>query len=132
MKKLGFTLGSFILPKYMIKSFCEENNASNIISQVKDLKDEIVEPTQPPEHNYNFFGLLENEDLETKKDRVLLTYKLIFRFSNEKLIIFIKDDSFLALLLNYIRETQRQRFHQRSVLRKNVNAYYRAIENMIN
>jgi hypothetical protein len=89
----------------MIKSFSEENNTSNIISQNKDVKDEELEPRQPPEHNYNFFGFLENEDLDTKKDRVLQTYKLIFRFSIEKLILFIKDDSFLAILLHYIRET---------------------------
>ena len=129
MTKLAFTLGSFILPKYMIKSFDEVQNSSNIKSE---LKDEEEERNQPPDHMYNFFGYLQDEDLDTKKERVLLTYKLIFRFSIEKLIIFIKDDTFLTLLLHYISETKLERFHQRQVLSKNLKAYYRAIENMIN
>ena len=59
-------------------------------------------------------------------------YKLIFRFSIEKLLNYLSKDTFLVIMLSYIKDTQLQRFHQRPVLTKNVAAYYRAIENMIN
>jgi len=71
-------------------------------------------------------------DLESKKESVLETYKLIFRFSIEKLLHYLSNDSFLVILLSYIQDSQLQRFHQRPVLMKNMGAYYRAIENMIN
>lgn len=81
---------------------------------------------------YNFFGLLGEMDVQTKKNSVLQTYKLIYRFSIEKLLISLKDDSYLVILMQYIRETKLRRIHQREVLGKNVGAYYRAIENMLN
>jgi hypothetical protein len=64
IRKLGFYLGSFILPKYMIKSFTEDPNTidSTLLHD---------EEKQIPDHNYDFFGYLENDTLEMKKDKVL-------------------------------------------------------------
>ena len=67
-----------------------------------------------------------------KKSLALETYKLIFRFSIEKLTKFLEDESFILLFLQYIKESQLKRIHQRQVLNKNQAAYYRAIENMVN
>ena len=62
----------------------------------------------------------------------LETYKLIFRFSIEKLTNFLSKDTFLVLLQQYLMATQMRRIHQRTVLAKNKPAYYRALENMFN
>ena len=40
----------------------------------------------------DFFGLLKGKEMEEKKDSVLETYKLIFRFSIEKLLNYLNDD----------------------------------------
>ena len=52
---------------------------------------------------YDFFGLLGGMEIDDKKDSVLQTYKLIFRFSIEKLLNYLRDDSFLVILLQYIQ-----------------------------
>lgn len=59
-------------------------------------------------------------------------YKLIFRFSIERLIDYLAKDVFLVTLLSYVQSTQLERFHQRSVLNKQITAYYRATENLLN
>ena len=46
----------------------------------------------------NFFGLLKDETLEEKKTKVLMIYKLIFRFSIEKLADYLKNDMFITIL----------------------------------
>ena len=81
---------------------------------------------------FDFHGLLADLRLEEKKEKVLQIYKLIFRFSIDKLIYYIKDDFFLILFLYYFQDTQMKRAHQREVLKKNSKAYYRAVENIIN
>lgn len=80
----------------------------------------------------DFFGLLESKSKEESKMMVLETYKLIFRFSIGKLIEYLKDESFVMILLQYIRDTKMQRVHKREVLFKNYGAYYKAMENMLN
>ena len=50
-------------------------------------------------------------DLEVKKSLALETYKLIFRFSIEKLTNFLEDESFILLFLQYIKESQLKRIH---------------------
>jgi hypothetical protein len=59
----------------------------------------------------DYFGILKDMNLETKKQKALDTYKLIFRFSIEKLTKFLEDDSFILILMQYIKETQLQRVH---------------------
>ena len=53
----------------------------------------------------NFFGLLGTKNIEEKKESVLETYKLIFRFSIEKLLKYLSNDSFLIILLSYIQDS---------------------------
>ena len=79
-----------------------------------------------------FFGVLANQSLEDKKSNVLQLYMLIFRFSVEKLKVFIKQDSYMIMLCQYIKNSQFKRMHSRKVLAKNDLAYYKALENMIN
>ena len=59
-------------------------------------------------------------------------YKLIFRFSIQKLIKFLSNESFLLILLQYLKTTQMERVHTRQVMFKNMVAYYRVAENLIN
>jgi len=59
----------------------------------------------------NFFGFLGQSSLEAKKESVLETYKLIFRFSIEKLLNYLSNDSFLVVLLSYIKDSHLERFH---------------------
>lgn len=61
-----------------------------------------------------------------------MIYKLIFRFSIEKLTNYLKNDMFLAILFQYLKDTNFSRIHERHVLQKNKTAYYRALENMLN
>ena len=159
VKNLAFTLGCFILPKYMIKSFSLDvallKTPSHDLSRAKlSLKKKInsfferfnhkiqnatsLEPIKKKDlepftdYTVDFFGILKDHDLESKTDRVLQLYKLIFRFSIEKLIHYIKDHSYLLILVQYLKLTNFQRMHSRQVLNKNCLAYYRAVENMIN
>ena len=53
----------------------------------------------------DFFGLLKGQDQETKKETVLDYYKLIFRFSIGKLMAYLQEDTFLILMLQYLKET---------------------------
>lgn len=48
---------------------------------------------------FDFFGIMADEDIESKKTQVLRIYKLIFRFSIEKLTNYLKNDMFLIILL---------------------------------
>jgi hypothetical protein len=81
---------------------------------------------------YDFFGIMVLKDIESKKAQVLMIYKLIFRFSIEKLTNYLKNNMFLIILLQYLKDTNFSRIHKRQVLQKNKTAYYRAIENMLN
>ena len=81
---------------------------------------------------YDFFGVLVGENIDAKKAQVLMIYKLIFRFSIEKLTNYLKNDMFLAILFQYLQDTKFSRIHERQVLQKNKTAYYRALENMLN
>ena len=40
----------------------------------------------------DFFGLLKDKEIDEKKDSVLETYKLLFRFSIEKLLNYLDDN----------------------------------------
>ena len=53
------------------------------------------------QHNVtnDYFGILKDKDLEEKKSMALETYKLIFRFSIEKLTKFLEDESFIMIFL---------------------------------
>ena len=80
----------------------------------------------------DFMGLYKNNSLEAKKLGILEIYRYFFRFSIERLKNFIDNPIFIVITLQYLKETQMSRVLQRKTLRKNDNAYYRAIENMIN
>ena len=62
------------------------------------------------EDNYfetnDFHRLFPNMTVDEKKELVMKIYKLIFRFSIDKLSNFLKDDSFLIIVLHYIKETK--------------------------
>ena len=79
-----------------------------------------------------FFGLLKDLTYEQKKAEVLDNYKLIFRFSISKLSEYLCKETFLIIVMQYLRETKLQRIHQRAVLLKNKSAYYRVVENLLN
>ena len=68
---------------------------------------------------YDFFGILAEVDPEEQKALVLDTYKLIFRFSIQKLIKYLGDFHFLNLFLQYLKSTQMERAHTRLVMEKN-------------
>lgn len=61
-----------------------------------------------------------------------MIYKLIFRFSIEKLADYLKNDMFIIILFQYIQSTKLRRIHERQVLQKNKIAYYLAFENLLN
>jgi ABC-type polysaccharide transport system permease subunit len=82
--------------------------------------------------NKSFFGLFENKSAEFKKLKAIEVYRFFFRFSIEKLQLFIHDPFYLALFLEYLRQDKMKRVHQRDVLQKHVSAYYTAVENLLN
>jgi len=49
----------------------------------------------------------------------------------EKVHHFSNSPTFLLLLLQYVKDTKLRRIHQRSSMRINPAAYYRALENII-
>ena len=50
----------------------------------------------------------------------------------EKVKQFSDSPFMIIMLLQYIKEYKLKRFHQRKAMRKNIDVYYRAIENVIN
>ena len=50
----------------------------------------------------------------------------------EKVKQFSDSPFMIIMLLQYIKESKLKRFHQRKAMRKNIDVYYRAIENVIN
>lgn len=138
-------MGCFILPKYMMKAYEAEVPEQEqeeglrvmppqITYYFQDVMNELYQgmPHEDFGVSHDFFHILNNVSLDERKSRTLETYKLIFRFSIEKLTNFLIQDSFLLLLLQYLKESQMQRIHERTVLAKNKAAYYRALENMFN
>ena len=143
IKELAYTVGCFILPKYMMKAYEAEVPEvedglriipTHLTNYFAEVMNELYQGM--PHENYgvshDYFHTLRNVSLEDRKSRTLETYKLIFRFSIEKLTKFLAEDSFLLILLQYLKESKMQRIHQRTVLAKNKAAYYRALENMFN
>ena len=55
-----------------------------------------------PEQTTDYFGILKDMELLVKKSLALETYKLIFRFSIEKLSKFLEDEAFILLFMQYI------------------------------
>ncbi len=47
----------------------------------------------------NFFGIFSTQSLQDKNNVVLETYKLIFRFSIDRLLLFLKKDDFIIIIL---------------------------------
>lgn len=143
IKEMASMVGCFILPKYMMKSF------EAVVPKSEDSQTDLPEPITSyfsevmtelyggqREESYgvtnDFFQTMKKLSVEDRKSKALDIYKLIFRFSIEKLTNFLVQESFLMILYQYTKETQMKRIHQRSVLEKNMAAYYRALENMFN
>jgi len=63
---------------------------------------------------------------------VVNVYRYFYRFSMEKINCFVNHPYFMVILLDYLKVTKMSRIYQRDVLIKNLNNYYRAVENMIN
>ena len=64
----------------------------------------VLNPISSEDHyltfaSVDFFGLLFGCTTDQKKVRVLDTYKLIFRFSIGKLMNYLKEDSFILILI---------------------------------
>ena len=59
----------------------------------------------------DFFGLLANSPMKVKKERTLDIYKFYYRFSMEKVELFINSPVFMLILVQYIKHTQMQRIH---------------------
>jgi hypothetical protein len=116
MKQLAFTVGCFILPKYMMKSYeatipVNEDEAMILPEKIPKYFEEVLEELyqgQPHEDygvSHDYFHVLTNENLEDRKSLALETYKLIFRFSIEKLTNFLTQDPFLLILQQYLLAT---------------------------
>lgn len=80
----------------------------------------------------DFLGSLKNKTLEVKKIRILDIYRYFYRFSREKMRYFVDDPLLMLFTLQYIKDTEMKRIHERDTLMKNTDAYYRATENMLN
>jgi hypothetical protein len=76
-------------------------------------------PQQESTVTMDFFGILSDKSPEERKEVVLDIYKLIFRFSIQKLIKYLDDFRILQLLVQYMKTTQMERAHTRLVLQKN-------------
>ena len=124
---------------YMLNSILADDKK---MTQVVDIySDEFIADLQIRSENpkysiyevtNDFFGVLKGLDLNEKKINVLDTYKLIFRFSICKLIDYLSRPELLVMTLQYLQDTQMDRVHRRKVLAKNQEAYYRALENLLN
>ena len=73
--EIAFVLGSFILPKYIINGFNQTDKELPIKFDKMTLDYQTT----------NFFGFLGDKSMNQKKECVLLIYKLVYRFSIEKL-----------------------------------------------
>ena len=60
------------------------------------------------------------------------TYTYFYKFAQEKMRSFVDDPLIMLFTLQYLKDTRFNRAHTRETLSKNSDAYYRAIENMIN
>ena len=80
----------------------------------------------------DFFGHLRGKSVELKKVKILETYKYYFSFSLDKMKSYVDDPILILFTLQYIKDTRLERIHEKDSLRKNIPAYYRAMENIIN
>ena len=110
-----------------------EGDCESLQSDTKqdDLDDEKFDEMLKFTKN-DFLGFLKGKTFEEKKAEIINLYRYFFRFSFEKVNEFIDRPIMKVMILEYLRQTQMKRVHQRKTLCKNVNAYYRAMENIIN
>lgn len=80
----------------------------------------------------DFYGYLQGKTSTIKKIKTLEVYRYFYRFSMEKLMKFSNSPIFQLMLLHYLKESKMQRVHQKSVFKKSVRNYYKAMENIIN
>ena len=136
LKNICFTLGSMIDAKTVILSFnkTDEKMSSGLSSMIKAIKQKINNELfeKADINSDDFFGLFKNKNVEFKKLKAIEVYRYFFRFSIEKLQLFSNDIIFLILLLQYLKNEKMQRVHTRTVLAKNAESYYRAVENLLN
>ena len=100
MKQLAFTVGCFILPKYMMKAYeatipLNEDDVRILPEMISKYFQEVLEELYQglPHVDYgvshDYFHVLAFISLEDRKSLAIETYKLIFRFSIEKLTKFL-------------------------------------------
>ena len=82
--------------------------------------------------NNHFLGYMKNKPLEIKKLRVLEIYRYLYRFSFVRSQNFVDNSIFIMFIHQYIKDSKMKRVHTRSILRKNKEASYRALENLLN
>ena len=52
----------------------------------------------------DFFGVLKGKTVEMKKLKIIEVYRYFYRFSMEKLQLFIDDAQFMMFFLYYVRK----------------------------
>ena len=157
-KALAFKLGSLLNPKIMIQC-CELDqslqfnlrvDAQWIINFINRKTDgqlaSLVNDSEDPESassskqnlswtqttSKDFFGLWKQKSIGFIKQQTLEQYRYIFRFSVERLAKMVEDKLMMMIIFQYLAESQMQRVHYKSQMRTNSEAYYRAMENLIN
>lgn len=79
-----------------------------------------------------FLGHLAGKSVEVKKCKVLEIYRYLHRISMEKVKQYSDSPVSILLMLYYIKESKLERFYEREALSKEVDAYYRGVENILN
>ena len=80
----------------------------------------------------DFLGVLRNDNKETKKNKIIEIYRYFFRFSIERVKNFIDHPIMMIIVLEYLKQTHMTRIYRKKTLKKNIHAYYKAMENIIN
>ena len=132
--------GTFSIEKGNSK-FLHQLQSSGLVRHVDIYGEQIIEDLKSGQEpklfsvyqiSNDFFGVFQDQDLNSMKLKVLDVYKLIFRFSIGKLVDYLGKPELMIMILQYLQDTQMERVHTRSVLAKNKDAYYRAMENIMN
>jgi hypothetical protein len=120
-KNAAFTIGTFILPKYMIQSFevaplehLEDGSFNpSVFEYFRDVLTELYQgqPQEQVKVTRDFFGTQSRLPLLDRKMLAVEMYKLIFRFSIEKLTKFLAQDSFMVILMQYLADTKMELIH---------------------
>jgi RNase P protein component len=70
--------------------------------------------------------------MEQKKKQIINIYRYFYRFSIQGVNNFINNPIMMIFVMEYLKNTHLKRAHMRSTMKRNLNAYYKAMENLIN